>query len=144
MANGVQINSLLIPGFVTNVDFGAAKLMTARTHRWGTRGVSEIRSLAGDSPIIVTITIFKGSAGAGGYASYAELEKLLNLLRQRTGEHGTLTITTPSKTERHEDCTFEGFTRGDRGPLPDIGNGLGGGANAWHIDGVLRFTKLIP
>lgn len=110
-----------------------------RTKRWAVRGESELRDNGGGRDIVIDATIY-------GFSSYDSLREKLDALDRLVGAHGELAVDTDGFQRTFATTTFRGFepAGGDRdGPLPDVGNGLGAGANYWWVRGTFRFRQLI-
>lgn len=126
-------------GTVEGVYPDAPRNQLKLTQFWGVVGESELRGERGMRVIEVLMTLHNG------YPSYAALRAQLVGLEVSVGNHGNLVIDSSApRTFNH--VTFDGFTPGrspEDGPLPDVANGFGGGANAWFIRGVFRFHQLI-
>lgn len=134
----VIFNSLKVSGIVEKVHDAAPRFLAKRTHRWGSVGENELTSPPLGRQILVQICVH------GGYTTEAALQAVIaGTLERRIRENGTLTIDTGGFTRTYDDCTYEGFER-ESGPLPDVGDGLGEGANCWFTHGVLKFYQLTP
>lgn len=124
-----------LPGHCGAPRLRAPEPVAQRTHFAGVAGDSEITLGSGCRPLEVVVWIYDASYPF----TEQQLTATLKFLDNQVLKHGTLSVS-GGHERTFRNCTFEGFEPHERGPLPDVAGGLGGG---WWIEGVCRFTQLL-